>query len=82
MAKPNTPSKNFSDYASQNFWGVESTKRTLTTVLYSGPYIDTSKGVAYAVDAFLDSPGKFTIKEGQGYKGQNDEDHGAVWNRK
>lgn len=67
MAKPNTPSKNFSGYASQSFWGVESTKRTVTTVLYSGPYIDISKGITHAVDAFLDGPGKFTVKEGQGY---------------
>lgn len=55
MAKPDTPGKRFSDIAAQNYWGAESARKTLTTVLYKGPYIDIGSGVESQVSKYIDN---------------------------
>ena len=55
MAKPDTPGKRFSDIAAQNYWGTESARKTLTTVLYKGPYIDIGSGVENQVSKYINN---------------------------
>ena len=55
MAKPDTPGKRFNEFASQNYWGVESARKTITAVLYKGPYINIEKGIQNQVTKFIDN---------------------------
>ena len=55
MAKPDTPGKRFNEFASQNYWGAESARKTITTVLYKGPYINIERGVERQVQKFIEN---------------------------
>lgn len=61
MAKPDTPGKRFNEFASQSYWGTESSKKTITAVLYEGPYVDIGKNLNKQVGKFLNNPKSFNV---------------------
>ena len=57
MARPDTPGKRFNEFASQSFWGVESARKTIATVLYTGCYIDITGNFQDSIKKYFESGG-------------------------